>query len=98
MGYSSCLECWPEDEYSYNDNKVIFPDTEAPLRTNEEFRNKVDEGHHKGTSTLENVKGLDMVEDLLIGDVLHLGITKRFLKGWMDAKCHFNEKHGRKMF
>lgn len=88
MGYSSCMKCWSEGEYSYADNKIVFPDSKAPLRTDEEFRNKIDECHHKGTSILENVKGIDMVKDFAIGDVLHLidlGITKRFLKGWMEG-------------
>lgn len=88
MGYSSCLKCWSEGEYSYADNKVIFPDTKAPLRTDEEFRNKADDSHHKGTSVLENIKDIDMIKDFPIGDVLHLidlGIVKKFLKGWMDG-------------
>lgn len=58
------------------------------MRTDEEFRSKADDSHHKGTSVLENVKGMDMIKDFPIGDVLHLidlGITKRFLKGWMDG-------------
>lgn len=82
------MKCWSEGEYSYTDNKVIFPDTKAPLRTDEEFRNKADDSHHKGTSILEIVKGIDMIKHFPIGDILHLihlGMMKRFLKGFMDG-------------
>lgn len=70
---------------------MIFPDTEAPLRNDTDFRTRTYEGHHKQDSILESVVGLDMVKDFPIGDSLHLidlGITKRFLNGWKTGSLN----------
>lgn len=75
---------------------MIFPEINAALRTDAEFRARVYEGHHKTDSILEKIHGLDMVLDFPIGDALHLldlGITKRFLNGW---KCGNLNNHNAK--
>lgn len=75
---------------------MIFPEVDAPLRTDAEFRARVYDGHHKNDSILEQIHGLDMVQDFPIGDALHhidLGITKRFLNGW---KCGTLNNHNAK--
>lgn len=75
---------------------MIFPQLNAPLRTDAEFRSGVYDQHHKYKTILETVVGLDMIKDFPIGDVLHLidlGITKRFLYGWKLGNLHnFNAK------
>lgn len=70
---------------------MIFPDTDAPLRNDSDFRARVYEGHHKHDSILESIIGLDMVNDFPIGDALHLidlGISKRFLNGWKTGSMN----------
>lgn len=90
-GYNSCLKCTTEGEYSYQFRTMIFPDTDAPLRNDFDFRARIYEGHHKQDSILESIVGLDMVNDFPIGDSLHLidlGITKRFLNGWKTGSMN----------
>lgn len=67
---------------------MIFPQLNAPLRNDRDFRAKLYEGHHKSISILEDIQGLDMIKDFPIGDSLHLidlGIMKRFLTGWKSG-------------
>lgn len=75
---------------------MVFPETNAPLRTDADFRSGVYENHHKFRSILENVYGLDMIKHFPIGDALHLidlGITKRLLLGWKAGSLNnFNAK------
>uniref|UniRef100_A0A1Y1L962 DUF4806 domain-containing protein n=1 Tax=Photinus pyralis TaxID=7054 RepID=A0A1Y1L962_PHOPY len=78
-GYNSCPKCITEGEY-YS-NKVIFPETNQTLRTDETFKNKVDDEYHKGTSILE-LLSIGMVSQFCI-DYMHcvcLGVTKKILK------------------
>lgn len=87
-GYNSCLKCVTEGEYSLAFRTMIYPDTDAPLRTDKDFRSRVYEGHHRNDTILESIVGLDMVKDFPVGDSLHLidlGITKRFLNGWKSG-------------
>lgn len=84
-GYSSCLKCTTEGEYNYEYHVMIFPELNATLRTDAEFRAGIYENHHKERTVLEKIINLDIVKDFPIGDALHLidlGITKRFLQGW----------------
>lgn len=95
-GYSSCLKCTTDGEYSYQSNTMIFPETKAPLRNNSDFRAGKYEGHYKKRTIIENIKGLDMIKHFPIGDALHLidlGITKRYLQGFMHGTLNnFNSK------
>lgn len=64
---------------------MIFPEMNAALRNDSDFRSRTYEGHHKFDSILEDIRGLDMIKDFPIGDSLHLidlGIMKRLLNGW----------------
>lgn len=70
---------------------MIFPDTNARLRTDAEFRSGAYEGHYKSRTLIESIIGLDMIKDFPIGDVLHLidlGITKRLLQGWKSGNLN----------
>lgn len=72
---------------------MVFPQIDAPLRTDADFRSRLYEGHHKSVSLLEEIHGLDMVNDFPTGDGLHLidlGITKRFLNGWKSGTLNNN--------
>lgn len=75
---------------------MIFPETNAPLRNDADFRAGVYEAHYKKRTVIENIIGLDMINHFPIGDALHLidmGVTKRFLQGFMSGSLNnFNAK------
>lgn len=57
-GYHGCDRCMQEGEY--DGSRIIFPETDAVKRTDENFRSKNDEEHHRGVSPFESVS-FDMV-------------------------------------
>lgn len=50
---------------------MSYPRFDCPRRTNESFRNKTDEDHHKENTPLTDLP-IDMVEDFVVADSLHL--------------------------
>lgn len=77
-GYFGCPRCCQEGEYI---GRVTFPELNSQLRTNESFRQKLDEHHHNRTSILEELD-IDMVSQFVL-DYMHLvllGVTKKILK------------------
>lgn len=50
---------------------MSFPRINCPLRTDESFRKKSDDGHHKEDSPLLKLP-INMVDDIIIADSLHL--------------------------
>lgn len=95
-GYSSCLKCTTDGEYNHDFNVMTFPETNAALRTDAEFRSGIYEGHHKERTILESIHNLDLIKDFPIGDTLHLldlGIMKRLLQGWKSGNLNnYNAK------
>lgn len=90
-GYSGCSKCVQEGEYIKN--RVTFPETEAPLRTNENFRNKVFEDHHNECSPLESL-AINMVDTFPL-DYMHLiclGVVKKLISNWLSGnlKCRLS--------
>lgn len=82
-GYSSCTKC--KTEGTFRNNKVCFPQIDASLRTDLEFRTKTDENFHIGTSIIGNVPNLDLVNNIPL-DYMHLvclGVTRRLLYLWL---------------
>lgn len=76
--YSGCPRCAQEGEYV---GRVIFPELNARERTNDSFRNRLDEHHHKQTTILEELD-IDLVLQFVL-DYMHLvllGVTKKLLK------------------
>jgi len=83
--YFGCSTCTQEGEYIQH--RMTFPELNAPLRTNESFRNKVHEEYHKGDSPLEFLP-IDIVNDVCL-DYMHLlciGITKRLIQLWVKGR------------
>ncbi|KAK9977083.1 hypothetical protein ABG768_018904 [Culter alburnus] len=81
-GYHGCEKCTQDGVYL--ENRMTFPRSDMPLRTNESFRNKTDSDHHHGTSPLEQTS-LDMVSGIPL-DYMHLvclGIMRRLLHLWL---------------
>uniref|UniRef100_A0A6P7GDN4 Uncharacterized protein LOC114341007 n=1 Tax=Diabrotica virgifera virgifera TaxID=50390 RepID=A0A6P7GDN4_DIAVI len=79
-GYASCSKCTIEGEFI--NNRICFPDvTGLNLRTDQDFRAKTQESHHSGTSVLENIPLLNMVDNFPL-DPMHLislGVVKKIL-------------------
>jgi hypothetical protein len=74
-------------EYSYESHCNVYPRREFPERTDEGFRNKICDDHHKGETVLTELP-IDMILDFPVSDSLHLidlGIVKRCLLGWRDG-------------
>lgn len=79
--YFACHFCCVEGQY--DDNRMSYPEFNCQLRTNESFRNRVNEEHHKSATIVEELP-IDMV-DCFPNDYLHLillGITKTKGKIW----------------
>jgi hypothetical protein len=80
-GYASCEKCTVYGEYYAG--KVIFPSTDAPLRTDDSFKCMVDEDHHVMSCPLDPLDagfvskfGLDYLH------LICLGVMRRFLLYW----------------
>lgn len=58
-GYWGCDKCL--DIINYSNRRMRFLNLEAPLRTNDHFRNRVNVKHNKGYSPLERIKNVDMI-------------------------------------
>ena len=76
-GYYGCDKCTQKGEWY---SKVIFPSTNAPLRTNQAFSQMTDFEHHIGVTPLKTLS-IGMVTQFPL-DYMHLvrlGVTKRIL-------------------
>ncbi|RXN03277.1 hypothetical protein ROHU_013557 [Labeo rohita] len=83
-GYSGCEKCMQEGEYV--NNRVVFPQTDARLRTDKDFKEMADEGHHLGSSPLVDTS-LGMVSGFPL-DYMHLvclGVMRRLLYLWLKG-------------
>lgn len=83
-GYYSCPKCLVEGEA---ERYVCFPEVNCTKRTDISFREKTNAEHHIGTSLIENIPNLDLIDNVPL-DYMHLvclGVVKRLL-------CH--KKYG----
>jgi hypothetical protein len=90
-GYNGCDKCTQEGVYVRN--RMTFPETNAPLRTDDDFQNMVDEGHHHGCTPL-SVLPVGLVTHFVF-DYMHLvclGVTRKLLKFWLcgPVRCDVN--------
>lgn len=96
-GYYSCMKCTAKGEYIHN--RMSYPYLNSfPLRTNNDFRLKLQPNHHTGTSILECIPNIDMVKDFPSDSMhlLYLGVVKKLIvKLWCfgtpRSKLSFNE-------
>lgn len=83
-GYNSCERC---TEHGIRmDNKVVFPDLKAPLGTDAQFTDMIDEEHHHGVSPLQEL-GIGMVSSCAL-DYMHLvclGNVRKLLSLWIKG-------------
>lgn len=85
-GYYSCSKC--DIEGSYLNGRVCFPDFNFTLRTDYGFRRKDQEEHHIGTTILENIPHLNMVNSFALDPMhlLYLGVVKKIITLWCSGK------------
>ncbi|XP_021707461.1 uncharacterized protein LOC110678640 isoform X2 [Aedes aegypti] len=94
-GKDGCLKCTTSGEYSQISRTVVFPNIRCKLRTDEKFRQKEYGKHHREYSPILEIPGVDMVQDFIIADSLHLlelGVMKRCLIGWRDGSLGYAGK------
>ena len=60
-GYFLCSKCLQEGDFVCN--RVVFPEINCTLRTNESFRTRSQDEHHIGDSILENLP-IDMISQI----------------------------------
>lgn len=93
-GKSSCIKCTVEGKWDKKGRHMSYPKFDCPLRTDCSFRNKLDEDHHIHNTPLVDLP-IDMVEDFIIADSLHLfdlGIMRKCLMSWCTGSYNFQTK------
>ncbi|EZA60110.1 hypothetical protein X777_15268, partial [Ooceraea biroi] len=81
-GYFSCSKCVQEGDFLCN--RVIFPEINNILRTDDSFKNRTQIEHHTGDSILENLSiGMISQLPLYYMHLVCLGVTKRLLQLWI---------------
>lgn len=83
--YNSCNSCI--EEGTFINNRISYLGISAVLRTDESFRNKIDENYHKGKNPLESFP-INIISTVVM-DYMHnvcLGVMKRMLSFWVKGK------------
>jgi len=83
--YHGCNSCVVEG--TFLNNRMAFLDINAPLRTNETFRNKCDEFYHKDSSPLEELP-INITSSVVL-EYMHnicLGVMKKLIVFWTKGK------------
>ena len=86
-GYFGCDKCTQSGVYT--GSEMVFPEVDAPLRTDASFQEMRDEEHHRGLSPFQSLQ-LGMVTQFPI-DYMHLvclGVTKRFILLWLTGSLN----------
>lgn len=86
-GYFGCGKCTQEGEYIKN--RVTFPQVNCSLRTDQSFRDKLDEDHHHAPSELEKLN-FDLVKQTPF-EYMHLvciGVVKKLILLWMSGNIN----------
>lgn len=94
---NGCQKCVVTGEFSRDFHHMSFPQLEAPLRTDETFRQREQPSHHKNVSPFEDTD-IDMVKRFPISDSLHLlhhGVTKKCLQRWIGKVKGYGRKWSR---
>lgn len=101
--FHGCLKCTIVGKHHKDLRTNVFPIAKAPSRTDFGYRNRIYKGHHQTYRTREEGRvidifvetpllrlPIDMVEDIIVGDSLHLllGITKKLLTLYKDGQIY----------
>lgn len=82
-GYSSCTKC--STEGAHMNSKMCFPEINASLRTDEDFRLKKDDSYHIGDTILLEIPNFNMVDNIPL-DYMHLvclGVVRKLIYLWL---------------
>ena len=77
----------------------LFLDTNSELRTNDSFRMKLDPDHHIGTTVLEEIPSLDMIQSFPL-DYIHLicmGVVRKILNLMVNGRPGPHKLSGQKI-
>jgi len=90
-GYFSCTKCQTEGEYVRN--RICFPQVDAPLRTDNDFIEKIDDNYHKPniTCNLLKVPHFKPVTNVPL-DYMHLiclGIVRKLIYLWLEGDLEY---------
>lgn len=80
-GYNGCDKC--KQDGVRMKNRMTFPETDAVLRTDDEFKTMHDDAHHHGPTPL-SVLSIGLVTQFVF-DYMHLvclGVVRRLLNFW----------------
>lgn len=71
----------------YKQNRICFPEINAPKRTDKDFRMQADDSYHISRTLLQEIPDLDFVKDFVL-DYMHLvclGVTRKLLNLWING-------------
>lgn len=94
-GHSSCTKCIIEGEH--RERRVCFPQTDAPLRLDNDFKRKIDENYHNPniTCSLLEIPHFQPVTNVPL-DYMHLaclGIMRKLIYLWFTGELHYRLPH-----
>lgn len=92
---SGCQKCFSIGKFSTELRRMAFPDLHAARRTNDAFRNRIDNSHHKNKSPFEDLEDIDMIKNFPSSDPLHLlelGIMRKCIYRWVFGEKRYNGK------
>lgn len=84
IGYFGVGKCTQEG--TCTDNRISYPDTSSPLRTDEDFHQMTNEEHHLGPSPVQRTS-LGMLSGFPL-DYMHLiclGVMRKMLMSWLKG-------------
>ena len=84
-GYYGCERCIQKGQYYKN--RIIYPETEAPLRNDTHFMDQYDRNHQNDISPFQEL-GIGLVSQFIL-DYMHLvclGVVKRLINLWMPMR------------
>lgn len=86
-GYFSCSKCNIEGKYI--NGRVCFPEEKITLRTDNSFRQKLQDEHHIGTSIIEQLPNFNIIKSFAIDPMhlLYLGVVKKIIHLWINGKA-----------
>jgi len=94
-GYFSCTKCTMEGDHI--GGRMCFPQIDAPLRSDDDFRQKVDDSYHKPNTTcsLLNIPYFKSVTNVPL-DYMHLiclRIMRKLLNLWLHGELQYRLPH-----
>ncbi|KAK5650741.1 hypothetical protein RI129_001770 [Pyrocoelia pectoralis] len=81
-----CNKCYVEG--GFGSKTMSFPDLNCALRNDHEYRTKLDDDYHKGTSPLEKLSYFDMIKNVPL-DYMHLvllGVGRKYISFLIKGK------------